>query len=282
MFRSPSDTGRSAAAVADPLEDPEGRFEGLFKSQQDGKLEGPKKPQDSLQEDPLKSLLRDLGPRIRLGGAPLSSSSGSSLEFPARLPTGLPEIDQLLGDGEPGFPRGRLSEISGPASSGRTSLTLALLAQTTGAGEVAALVDCADAFDPASAARAGTQLDRVLWVRAPGIRESLRCAERLLEAHGFALVLLDLAIPNLRMAPATGPRLARAAASTGTALVVMTIERTMGTSAEVALELATAQSQFTGTPALLEGLDIQAALVRHRTSPIQRCATVRLRTPQAA
>ncbi|MGE4609508.1 MAG: hypothetical protein AAEJ52_22465 [Myxococcota bacterium] len=248
MSRSPSNTGRSAAAV-----------EGLL-------------------ENRLEDLLRDLGPRVRLGGSPL----GCSTEAPARLPTGLPDIDRLLGDGEPGFPRGRLSEISGPASSGRTSLTLALLAQTTSAGEVAALVDDADAFDPASAARSGTQLDRVLWVRAPGTSESLRCAERLLEAHGFALVLLDLAIPNLRIAPATGPRLARAAASTGTALVVMTRERAMGTAAEVAIELAAAKSQFTGTPPLLEALEIQAALVRHRTAPIQRCATVRLRTSQAA
>jgi hypothetical protein len=237
VFRSPSDTGRSAAAV-----------------------------------EAVEGLLRDLGPRIRLGGPPL----GSSPAVPARLPTGLPDIDQLLGSGEPGFPRGRLSEISGPASSGRTTLTLALLAQTTGAGEVAALVDCADAFDPASAASAGTQLDRVLWVRAPGTNKSLRCAERLLEAHGFALVLLDLAIPNLRIAPATGPRLARAAASSGTALIVMTRERAMGTAAEVAIELTAGKSQFTGTPPLLEGLEIQAALVRHRTAPIQRCVTVRL------
>jgi len=219
--------------------------------------------------------LRDLGSRIRLGG-------GSSSEAPARLPTGLSDIDQLLGGSEPGFPRGRLSEISGPISSGRTSLTLALLAQTTGAGEIAAHVDGADAFDPASAASAGTRLDRVLWVRAQGTAEALRCAERILEAHGFALVLLDLAIPNLRIAPAAGPRLARAAASTGTALVVMTRERIMGTAAEIAIELTAAQSQFTGTPTLLEGLEIQAALVRHRTAPIQRCATVRLRSTQAA
>lgn len=274
MLRSPSDTGRSAPAAEDLLEDLlEGPLEGPSTDLLLGPLTG---PMASPLASPLKSLLHDLGSQIRLGGPPL----GSSLE--AGLPTGLPDIDQLLGGSEPGFPRGRLSEISGPASSGRTSLTLALLAQTTGAGEVAALVDCADAFDPASAARAGTQLDRVLWVRAPGTNESLRCAERLLEAHGFALVLLDLAIPNLRIAPATGPRLARAAASTGTALIVLTRERSMGTAAEVAIELAAGKSQFTGTPPLLEGLVIQAALVRHRTAPIQRCATALLRTSQAA
>jgi RecA/RadA recombinase len=219
----------------------------------------------------LDALLRDLGPRVQRGGAPEEATQ--------RLPTGLPDIDALL---ERGFPRGRLSEIAGPASSGRTSLALALLAQTTGAGEVAALVDGADAFDPASARAAGTQLERVLWVRAPGTNEALRSTERLLEAHGFALVLLDLAVANLRMAPATAPRLARTAASTGAALVVVTAQRAMGTAAEVAIELAPAKPQFSGTPALLEGLEIEALLVRHRSAPAQRCVTVRLRSSQAA
>lgn len=235
MFRSPSDTGRSAAAV-----------------------------------EAVEGLLRDLGPQLRRGGAPHEPSS--------LLPTGLPDIDSVLASG---FPRGRLSEIAGPPSSGRTSLALALLARTTREGEVAAVVDGADAFDPLSARDAGALLERVLWVRAPRCAEALRSTERILEAHGFALVLLDLAIPELRLAPATGPRLARAAASTGTALVVLTAQRAMGTAAEVAIELAAAQTCFTGTPVLLEGLEIQAALVRHRTSPGERRAVIRLRTQAA-
>ena len=202
------------------------------------------------------------------------------MELPsARLPTGLRDIDRLLGSG---FPCGRLSEIAGPASSGRTSLALALLAQTTGAGQVAAVVDCADAFDPVSAHGAGALLDRVLWVRARRCAEALRSTERLLEARGFALVLLDLAIADLHLAPSTGPRLSRAAASTGTALVVVTRERALGTAAEVAIELAPAQTHFSGTPSLLEGLDIQAVVVRNRSAPDQCCATVRLRSSRAA
>lgn len=219
----------------------------------------------------MEELLQDLGSQLHRGDTPAAP--------PARLPTGIADVDRLLGSG---FPRGRLSEIAGPDSSGRTSLALALLARTTGAGELAAVVDCADAFDPASAHGAGALLDRVLWVRAARCRKALRSTERILEAHGFALVLLDLAIPGFRVAPATGPRLARAAASTGTALVVVTRDRVMGTAAEVAIELAPAQTHFTGTPTLLEGLDIQAALVRHRSAPDQRCTTVRLRTSQAA
>jgi RecA/RadA recombinase len=219
----------------------------------------------------VEGLLRDLGSQLRRGGAPAEST--------ARLATGLSEIDRLLGGG---FPRGRLSEIAGAASSGRTSLALALLARATAAGEVTALVDCADAFDPGSAQRAGVWLDRVLWVRTPHTPQALRCTERLLDAHGFALVLLDLAIPDLRSAPATAPRLARTAASSGTALVVLTRARAMGSAAEVAIELAPARTHFTGTPTLLEGLDVEVQLVRDRNASGPRCATVRLHTTQAA
>jgi hypothetical protein len=159
---------------------------------------------------------------------------------------------------------------------------MALLARSTSVGEVTAVVDCADAFDPSSADSAGVLLDRVLWVRTPRTPQALRCAERLLEAHGFALVLLDLAIPDLRSGPATALRLARCAASSGTALVVLTATRALGTAAEVAIELAPARTRFTGTPALLEGLDVQVNLVRHRNAPGPRHATVRLRATQAA
>jgi hypothetical protein len=150
-------------------------------------------------------------------------------------------------------------------------------------------------------------LDRVLWVRtdrepAPGklrgqsrgrggrddrsganiSRLLLRSAERILKAHGFALVLLDLTIPNLRISPATGPRLVRAAASTGTALVIATRTRCMGTAAEIAIELTPARAHFTGTPALLEGLEIQATLVRHRSTPTPRSTTIQLYSAQTA
>jgi RecA/RadA recombinase len=219
----------------------------------------------------VEGLLRDLGPRLRRGGA-------TSLPA-ALLATGISEIDRLLGGG---FPRGRLSEIAGATSSGRTSLALALLARATAAGEVVAVVDCADAFDPGSAERAGAALERVLWVRAPRYPRALRAAQCLLEAHGFALVLLDLAIPELRSAPATALRLARAAASSDSALVALTRARAMGSAAEIALELAPARSLFCGSPTLLEGLDAQIELVRVRNASALQRASVRLHAAQAA
>jgi len=80
---------------------------------------------------------------------------------PRTILTGIPQVDELTA----GVPRGALTEIFGPASSGRTSLLLALVAQMTAREEVCALVDASDAFDPQSAAAAGVDLERMLWVR---------------------------------------------------------------------------------------------------------------------
>ena len=70
-----------------------------------------------------------------------------------------------------GFPRGRISEIYGPRSSGRTSLVHSVLAASTARGECAALIDTSNAFDLCSAAAAGVKLDKLLWVRCGGNAE---------------------------------------------------------------------------------------------------------------
>ncbi len=259
----------------------------------------------------LEALLADLGSRVQRGAG--------ALEPLPRIPTGLPEIDRLLGGGAP---RGRLCEISGPLSSGRTSLVLGLLASVTRSGECAAVVDRADALDPRSAEAAGVDLDRVLWVRPPDWREALRCTERLLETDGFPLVLLDMPSIQSQNAspksaqraegersqnarPASPPeegaqrgeaersqggersstiwlRLARQSAGTGTALVLLSQQRLAGSCAEIALALQPARARFAGSPPLLEELETRAVLVRHREAPIYRAAWVRLKTSSAA
>jgi hypothetical protein len=225
----------------------------------------------------VEALLRDLGPRLLR-----ASHARARSEAPAHLPSGIPEIDAVLGGG---LPRGRLSEIAGPVSSGRTSMMLALLTRATRAGEVVAVVDAADAFDPASAAAAGAALERVLWVRPSAPRQAVRCSQRLLEARGFSLVALDLARPG----PGAGgslaepalpesvwQRLARAAAATGTALLLLSSARRAGTRAEVALEMQPLRAHFVGTPPLLESLEIQAVVARQRAGPVPCAASTRL------
>src|SRR2546423_6970543 len=69
------------------------------------------------------------------------------------VPTGIAPLDALTG----GLPRGAITEIFGPPSSGRTSVMVSILSEAVVSGEVCALVDGNDAFDPKSAAAAGLE-----------------------------------------------------------------------------------------------------------------------------
>jgi RecA/RadA recombinase len=218
------------------------------------------------------ALLRDLGSRLRRGSHEAARQTAGS----RRHATGLADVDALLGGG---FPAGRLCEIAGPPSSGRTSIALALLAQATRAGEWTAFVDAADALDPTSAQTAGIALPRVLWVRPRDAREAARACARLLELRGFALIALDLAQPAHARQPlpsAAWQRLARAAAASGTSLVVLSQQRLTGAWSELALETRCARAYFRGAPALLEGIEIEACVARQRAGPARRVAAVRL------
>jgi recombination protein RecA len=113
---------------------------------------------------------------------------------PEMVSSGIAAMDGLTG----GLPRGCLTEICGPASSGRTTLLLAALAAATRRGECCVLVDASDALDPHSAATAGVELDRLLWVRCGetsperSLEQLLRVTDLLLESGGFGLIVLDL------------------------------------------------------------------------------------------
>jgi hypothetical protein len=222
----------------------------------------------------LDALLRDLGSQIAAGGGPSLPDE--------RLSTGLPGLDPLLGGG---FPLGRVSEIVGPASCGRTSLLLTLLARVTGRGEFAAVIDAADALDPRSAEAAGVDLGRVLWARPPGVDEALRCTEPVLRAGGFALIALDLTHPTRqpRVPASAWPRLRKSTASAGAALVVLARERVAGTYADLAVEMDTAHPQFgergeSAGPDWLEAIDGRVLVVRNRQGPGDRHAPVRFHT----
>jgi len=82
--------------------------------------------------------------------------------------TGVAELDALL-DG--GLPLGAISELAGPECSGRTSVALSFVARMTGSGNVCAWVDACDGLDPESAAAAGVDLNRLLWVRCGAVRQ---------------------------------------------------------------------------------------------------------------
>src|SRR5271156_6658260 len=105
------------------------------------------------------------------------------------LASGLPSLDAIID----GFPRGAISEIIGPESSGRTTLIHSLLAASTSNQEVCAYVDTSDSFDPVSAASAGVSLSQLIWIRcASNASHALKASDLLLNAGGFGAVILDL------------------------------------------------------------------------------------------
>lgn len=208
----------------------------------------------------------------RTGGRPLPELPGTVrrgwMPEPVRV---LPLPAALAALWKGGVPRGRMSEVVGPFGSGRTSLLLAVLAVATKAHEVAAVVDVPNAFDPASARRAEVDLGEVLWVRPPSVPEGLRCAELILAAGGFGLVLLDLdGVPLRRIRAHAWPRLARAAERSGAALVVVAPQRVAGSFAACTVVMARHRAVWHrpgAGPAMFDGLESAARLVRNKLGP---------------
>jgi len=190
------------------------------------------------------------------------------------LPMDVAPVDACL---RGGLPRGQLSELSGPCSSGRMTLLLQLMAAATRRGEIVALVDTCDRLDVASAEAAGVDLDRLLWIRGQGIgirpstiaqgvpsnvegRDSgsgpepraqspetaidraLKALNLVLQAGGFSLVAIDLAdVPPVRLKQipfTTWPRVQRVIEGSDTACVLLTPEPLARSAGGLTLSLA--------------------------------------------
>ena len=187
-----------------------------------------------------------------------------------------------------GVPRGQVSELIGPRSSGRTSLLRQALAAATWRGELVALVDALDAFDVESASAARIELDRLLWVRGhvvtnPGmcrdlnqraVEQAIKALTLVLQAGNFGLVVLDVAeAPReaIRRLPfTTWLRLQRMVEGTQTACVLVGTEPMARSSAGLTLRLGIGESglgmrgvRFRGR--LFEGFDVTASVARART-----------------
>jgi hypothetical protein len=235
----------------------------------------------SLARAELESLLRNRKLDGTLTTArPLVEPAGAD----GRVPTGLAALDRSLGGG---VPRGEVSSIAGPPSSGRTSVMCGLLAAVTGRGEWGALIDTRDTCDPESTAAAGVALSRLLWVRggpvtaaasaAPTIERqvdrALKALALVLQAGGFGLAVLDLAdvAPAIvrRLPFTTWLRLARLVEGSRTACVLVgaqAIARSPG-GVTIALDSDRPVSRWSGVqdPArLFHGLDLQPRIIAAR------------------
>src|SRR5882672_2747082 len=199
----------------------------------------------------------------------------------ALAPCGLTALDARLGGG---FPRGQLSEIAGPRSSGRTSLMLQSLAAATARGELVALVDALDMLDVASAVAAGVDLERLLWIRGHlvtnqglcrelnqrAIEQAIRAFTLVLQAGNFGLVVFDVAeapADAVRRLPfTTWLRLQRMVEGSQTACLLIGSQPMARSSAGLTLELGIRDwgVGIRFRDQLFDGLDVQMRIVRAR------------------
>jgi recombination protein RecA len=105
------------------------------------------------------------------------------------IPTGNLLIDRALGVG--GLPRGRIVEVYGPESSGKTTLTLTAIAQAQRRGGLAAFIDVEHALDPQYARKLGVNLDDLLVSQPSSGEEALQICEALVRSNAIDVVVLD-------------------------------------------------------------------------------------------
>jgi len=177
------------------------------------------------------------------------------------IPTGIAAVDTRVG----GLPRGAITEICGPPSSGRTRVMLSILAEAMACEEVCSLVDGNDAFDPASGIAAGVDLKRLLWVRCHKLEQVLKATDLLLQGGGFGRVVVDLTdlpLSHLRSIPlASWFRFQRTIEKTPTVLVVMTPESIVKSAAALVLRLEMCGTDWS---TLLNAMDVNVEIVRSR------------------
>lgn len=219
---------------------------------------------------------------------------------PETISFGIPELDQRL----VGILRGCLTEICGPASSGRTTLMLAAMREVTQRGECCALVDASSAFDPYSGAANGVKLKNLFVVRCAAphpkltpVDKALHAVDMIVSNGGFGLVVLDLGDIRPQLAQRIPLnhwyRFRRAVESTNSCLVVIEQQPFAKSCAAQVITLqscgsewATARNQAEG-PKFLTGIRYRAEVTRSRAALSQRkppgsdCAPFRVATPWA-
>lgn len=208
--------------------------------------------------------------------------------------TGIREVDDLLSGG---LPVGAISELTGPLCSGRTSLALTFLARRTSDGSMCAWIDTQDALDPESAAANGVSLNHLLWIRcrnappsprstryhrnvrndAPWTRldQALRATDLLLQAGGFAAIVLDLADVPIeyahRIPLATWFRFRQAADRTRCSLLVLGRTTYAQSSASAVLECGPMYTEASGGT-VLNGCTCSVQRGRERFAPVTSIA----------
>ena len=145
---------------------------------------------DPLRKDKVKALELALSQIERHFGVGTIMKLGSHIkaDVPA-LPTGSLSLDLALGIG--GLPRGRVIEIYGPEASGKTTLTLSVIAEAQKKGGVAAFIDAEHAFDPTYAKKIGVNLDELLISQPDTGEQALEIADMLVRSNAVDVMVID-------------------------------------------------------------------------------------------
>lgn len=139
---------------------------------------------DKVIENTTKEIVKKFGN----GAIMRFGDSGPELEIEA-IPTGSIALDAALGIG--GVPRGRIIEIYGPESSGKTTLSLEILAEAQAMGGVVAFIDAEHALDPGYAARIGVDIDEVLISQPDTGEQALEICDMLVRSGAIDVVVVD-------------------------------------------------------------------------------------------
>jgi recombination protein RecA len=123
------------------------------------------------------------------GKGSIMKLDGDSLAPIPSIPTGALSLDLALGGR--GLPRGRIIEIFGPESSGKTTLALTVVANTQKSGGVAAFIDAEHALDPSWAKRIGVNLDELLVSQPDTGEQALEICEMLVRSNAVDIIVID-------------------------------------------------------------------------------------------
>src|SRR2546423_12770610 len=123
------------------------------------------------------------------GKGAIMSLSNSDIQEIQGIPTGAVSLDVALGG--KGLPRGRIIEIYGPESSGKTTLALHAIANVQKVGGVAAFIDAEHALDPSWAKRIGVNLEELLISQPSNAEEALKIAEMLVKSNAVDIIVID-------------------------------------------------------------------------------------------
>src|SRR5438046_3071863 len=122
-------------------------------------------------------------------GSIMRLGAGGPLEEIAVIPTGAISLDAALGIG--GVPRGRVTEIYGPESSGKTTLSLHIIAEAQRLGGIAAFIDAEHSLDPIYAKNLGVNTDELLISQPDTGEQALEIGETLVRSNAVDVIVID-------------------------------------------------------------------------------------------